>query len=122
SFLVSARCSTPSANQPGGTLIKWSIARRYARALFESVGSDFERAGRELTALDEALRSSPEVSAVFSDPRMRRSQRVELMERVLGSVSVLPMVANFFRLLAERNRLDQLPGIVQVFQSLVNEK
>lgn len=105
---------------PGGNLIKWSIARRYARALFEALGTEHERASAELAATSRALEAAPELAVVLEDPRLTREERLALIEKIVGALDLLPAVANLLRLLGDRNRIDQLPGIAQVFGGLVD--
>lgn len=101
-------------------MIKWSIARRYARALFEALSTEHERAGAELAAMSRAMEAAPELAVVLQDPRLTREERLALIEKIIGAMDLLPAVANLLRLLADRNRIDQLPGIAQVFGGLVD--
>ncbi|WP_373047597.1 ATP synthase F1 subunit delta [Vulgatibacter sp.] len=103
-------------------MIQQSIARRYARALFESVGTDLERAGNELAGTANALEESPEVAAVFTDPRFDKSTRDRTLEQILAAGGFHPMVANLLRLLNDRERMSELPQIARVFRDMVDEQ
>lgn len=103
-------------------MINWSIARRYARALYEALAADHERADEELAAMSRALEASPELAVVLEDPRLSREERLAIIEKIIGALNLLPAVANLLRLLADRNRLDQLPGIAEVFGGFVDAK
>lgn len=103
-------------------MIQQSIARRYARALFESVGSEFERAGRELAGVAGAFEESPEVVAVFTSPQVERSARQEALERIIAAGNFHPMVANTLRLMSDRDRLAELPMLARMFGELVDER
>lgn len=101
-------------------MIQQSIARRYARALFESVGSDLERAGTELAGMAKAFEDSPDVVAVFADPRIDKSTRDRVLEGILGAADLHPMVANTLRLLNDRDRMAEVPMIARVFRDMVD--
>lgn len=102
-------------------MIQQSIARRYARALFESVGADHERASNELAGIAKAFEDAPEAVAVFTDPRFDRATRERVLEQILAAANPLPQVANLLRLLNDRERMGELPGIARVFQTMVDE-
>lgn len=103
-------------------MIQQSIARRYARALFEAVGTDFERAANELAGTAKALVESPEVAAVFTDPRFEKPVRDRTLEQILAAGGFHPMVANLLRLLNDRERIGEVPAIARVFQDMVDAK
>jgi len=103
-------------------LIQSSIARRYARALFEAAGSDFERAGRELAELSRSLAEDPAVRSMVLDPNTSRETRRALVESVIAGVTLHPLVANLLRLLDDRKRILDLPGIAAVYGQMVDEK
>jgi F-type H+-transporting ATPase subunit delta len=101
-----------------------SVARRYARALFEigvAKGS-FEAFGRELEALAEVYRGSPELRQTLENPVFQLSQRRGILEKVLPRVAPTREVHNFALLLLERRRIDQLPLIARAYQELVDQQ
>lgn len=103
-------------------LIQQSIARRYARALFESVGTGFERAGNELAGVARAFEESPEVVAVFTSPQVESSVRSATLERIIAAGSFHPLVSNVLRLLNDRERMGEVPMVARVFGELVDER
>lgn len=103
-------------------MIQQSIARRYARALFEAVGTEYERAANELAGTAKALEESPEVAAVFTDPRYEKATRDRVLEQILTAGGFHPMVGNLLRLLNERERMSEVPAISRVFQDMVDAK
>lgn len=103
-------------------LIQQSIARRYARALFESVGSDYERAGRELAVVAGAFEESPDAVALFTSPQIESSVRSATIEQIIAAGNLHPMVANTLRLLNDRDRLAEVPMLARMFGELVDEK
>lgn len=103
-------------------MIQSSIARRYARALFEATGTDFERAGRELLDLSRSMAEDPGVRSMYLDPNTSREKRRELVEAVIAAVTMHPLVANLLRLLDDRKRILDLPAIAAVYARMADEK
>ncbi len=102
-------------------MIQSSIARRYARALFESAGSDVERAGTEISELAQSLTDEPALRMIFTDPTASPAVRRKLLESIISSAGFHPMVANLLRLLDDRRRIADLPSIAAVYGELVDE-
>ncbi|MFO7155022.1 MAG: ATP synthase F1 subunit delta [Pseudomonadota bacterium] len=103
-------------------MIQGSLARRYARALLASVGDDFERAHADLSAIVGSLRDAPEVMEFFADPTVSRKRKADAVEKLIEAGKPHPLVANFLRVLAARNRLGHLEDIARVFDELVDER
>lgn len=102
-------------------MIQQSIARRYARALFESVGSaDAERVGKEIASIARALEESQELRDLFQDPRVDRATRTRILEQLIEASGFHPLLANMLRLLNDRNRLGHLPMIERLYRDLVD--
>lgn len=103
-------------------MIQTSIARRYARALFEAAGSDFERVGEEIGAIAGLVTEDSPLGLIFLDPTADRKARRELLESIIAKASLGEMTGNLLRLLDDRNRLAELPAIAQSYTGLVDEK
>lgn len=103
-------------------MIHGSIARRYARALLEAVGDNFETAHADLMAFVASLDASPEATAFFADPTVRKEKKVALIEKLIESAKPQPMIANLLRLLASRDRLPIVSDIARVFDAMVDER
>jgi F-type H+-transporting ATPase subunit delta len=103
-------------------LIHGSLARRYARALLASVGDEFERAHADLSGIVRSLDAVPEARAFLADPTTPRAKKTEFVEKLIAAGQPHPLVANFLRLLASRDRLDALEAIAAVFGSMVDER
>lgn len=103
-------------------MIQTSIARRYARALFETVGPAFERAGAEMKAIADAMAGDSPLARLFSDPSASRQDRRSVLEGIIEKAGLDPLVGNFLRILDDRNRLLELPSISEAFAALVDEK
>lgn len=100
------------------------VARRYAGALFalgkEKGPQDLEAYGRDLTALAEALRNSPDLMRVFRNPIFSAEEKKEVVARLLAALEISPMVRNFCLLLTDKGRLALLPEIAAVFAALLD--
>lgn len=98
-----------------------AVAKRYARAL-AGVAADqgrLEQTEEELERVSAWL-ADPEVEAAFASPNLAVGARRGLVGRLAESLDLSELSRNFLLLLAERGRLDQLRGIVQAYQSLVD--
>lgn len=111
------------ARPPRGIAVKRSsIARRYAKALFELAleSNRVEEVGSQLQSLLSAFESSEESRAVMMAPVLTGDERVKLVEALLAALPLDPIVANALRLLAERSRLADLPDIVGGYTDLAD--
>jgi F-type H+-transporting ATPase subunit delta len=101
-----------------------SIARRYARALFELAveESRFEEVGRELAQASQALMSDPELKAILKNPSVAREEKIRLAEAVIAALKASPVVANTIRLLVHRARLGDIELIEQAYRALADAR
>jgi len=100
-----------------------SVARRYARALLELANetAGLEVVQRELQTLVQLVTSIPELSDLVMNPIYTREQRAAAMDSVIkAGGGVHPIVANFVRLLIDRNRLDRLGDIARLFRDMAD--
>lgn len=105
-------------------MIIGSIARRYAKALFSLAVEQnrIEQWSGSLDALQAALQASGELRDVLSNPVYDREQRQSVARRLAETLKLEAEPANMLFLLADRNRLGYLSGIVDTFRSLADEK
>jgi F-type H+-transporting ATPase subunit delta len=105
-------------------MISGSISRRYARALFGlAVGAGRVEAWSEsLLALKLAVEGSPELGDLLENPVHPREQRRAVLARLVELAALDAEVASLLHLLGDRNRLDQLGRIVDVFRELADEQ
>ncbi|MBI5549622.1 MAG: F0F1 ATP synthase subunit delta [Deltaproteobacteria bacterium] len=101
-----------------------SIARRYAKALFELAAEDglLEQTGQELAALRQALEADPQLEVALRSPSTTREERTGVAEALVKGLKPGPTLANMLRLLAERGRLADLPAIERVYRDLADER
>jgi F-type H+-transporting ATPase subunit delta len=96
-------------------------ARRYAGAAF-SVAARTGEYDAWLTPLTELARilQMPSARTIFASPAVPTSQKRAALDRLLPTAP--PMVRNFLHILAERDRLAEVPGIADALRDLINKQ
>jgi F-type H+-transporting ATPase subunit delta len=96
-------------------------ARRYASAAFDvaSVTGDYDT---WLNTLQEFARilQMPSAQIMFASPAVPTPEKRAALDKLLPNTP--PMVRNFFHILAERDRLAQVPGIAEALRDLINQR
>lgn len=105
-------------------MIIGSVARRYAKALLALAVEQnrIEQWSESLDALQEALQASGELRDVLANPVYEKEQRRAVAKRLAQALKLDAELANTLLLLADRNRLEYLSGIVDHFRVLADEK
>jgi F-type H+-transporting ATPase subunit delta len=93
--------------------------RRYATAAFTVAGrtGDYDAWLQTLGELARVLRM-PSARTVLLSPSVPAPQKAAAIDRILPNAT--PLVRNFVHILVNRDRLDQVPGIVEALQELIN--
>jgi F-type H+-transporting ATPase subunit delta len=96
-------------------------ALRYATAAF-SVANERGELDQWLATLNEFARvlQMPSARVVFASPAVPGAQKVAAINRLLPNAP--PLVLNFLRILATRDRLDEVPGIAQALADQINRR
>jgi F-type H+-transporting ATPase subunit delta len=96
-------------------------AQRYATAAFDVAAGSGEL-DQWLASLDELTRilRMPSARSIFASPAVSVSDKRAAIERLLPNAP--PMLRNFLGILADRDRLDEVPGIAEALQELVNRR
>jgi len=105
-------------------MLTGSIARRYAKALFGlAIEQDrVEPWSDALLALQSAVDRSPDLAEVLSNPVYSKDQRREVVKRLASAMKLDAAPTSLLFLLADRNRLGHLDGVVRSFRELADEK
>lgn len=105
-------------------MIVGSIARRYAKALFDLAveAGRVEPWAQGLAALKKAVDSSPELRDLLENPVYTKEQRQAVAAQLAKVLGLDPQPANLLALLADRNRLAYLAGIADTFGELADRK
>ena len=105
-------------------MIVGSIARRYAKALFDLAVEQgkIEAWSQTLLALKQAIEASDELKDVLENPIYAREQRRAIVGKLVAALRLEPEPAHLLYLLADRSRLGHLGAIVEQFGTLADAK
>ncbi len=100
-----------------------SIARRYAKAMLAVALEEntLEETAGEFQQLT-ALATDAEIAAALANPLLAESTRRALANTIAEQLALRPTTRNFLRVLADHRRLDQLVGITDQYQRLVDQR
>ncbi|MEW6542701.1 MAG: ATP synthase F1 subunit delta [Nitrospirota bacterium] len=102
-------------------MIKSSVARRYAKALFDLLdpaGIGSARSG--LTGLSEALEVSPQLKHVLASPAFGAEDKQAVLAALARKLSCPPVTEQFLAQLVKKNRTGLLPEIADAFADLAD--
>ena len=96
-----------------------AAAKRYARAVFELASEEghVDEWLRHLTAIKDVM-SDPAVAAVLENPTIPAARRMEL---IAAPQFLDPEATNLVRMLVETRRVDEVAGILDEYEQLVDE-
>jgi F-type H+-transporting ATPase subunit delta len=96
-------------------------ARRYANAAFSvaSASGDYDAWLNVLNEFARILRM-PSARTILLSPAVPTSEKTAAIDRLLPSAS--PMIRHFLHILADRDRIDVVPGIAEALRDLINVK
>jgi len=100
-----------------------TIARRYARAVFE-LGKELDKLPvitRDLVDFSASFEKSDELRMVLQSPLIAEDQREALLKEVGQRMGLTETALSTLRLLAKRRRLSALPDMVRQLEKLVDE-
>lgn len=101
-----------------------SVARRYAKALFE-IGvaeGNYEKLGQELEDLARAYEGSSDLRLALENPVVKPSEKTAILKAVLPRVAPSPSVQRFAQLLLERGRITILRGAARAYRELADAR
>jgi F-type H+-transporting ATPase subunit delta len=100
-----------------------SLARRYARALFELAreSGTVAAAGEELARAASTF-AEPTIASVVLNPGIAAAARRAMVGRVVDRLGMSATVGNLIRLLADRDRLRLLPDVVRAYEWFVDRE
>jgi len=98
-----------------------ATAKRYAMAAF-TVAAESGDFDTWLITLNELARimAMPSARIVFTSPTVAASDKQAALDRLLPSAP--PTVRSFLHIVAERDRLDEIPGIAEALRDLINRQ
>jgi F-type H+-transporting ATPase subunit delta len=104
-------------------MIHETIAKKYARAIFELALADKqqERCGREFESFSILIRQNEQLWGLFTGPAGDTELRRSALDAVLQKTKYLPLIDNFIRLLMDKERLVLVGDIVKAYGRLLND-
>jgi F-type H+-transporting ATPase subunit delta len=96
-------------------------ARRYASAAFTvaAESGDYDVWLKHLTEFARILQM-PSARTIFASPAVPTAQKRAAVDQLLATAP--PMILNFLHILADRDRLAEVPGIADTLRELVNRQ
>jgi F-type H+-transporting ATPase subunit delta len=104
-------------------LINLTIARRYAKALL-TIGKEdgrYKEYGEELNGFAYLLEREAELKNAISNPMYPGDNRKNVLHKILEMTNLSPIVTNFLNLLFDKQRIDGVLEIAQVYSQLVDK-
>lgn len=101
--------------------VQTEVAIRYAKALF---GLSFN--GRNDTVLEDlrktlhAFTENENIKALIFSPVITKTDKMLVVEKVLGTLNVMDEVKVFFRLLGQKGRLDIMEQAVTAYEQITD--
>jgi len=96
------------------------VATRYAEALLDTAkgAGVLVETAESFAGVLEVLNGNRDLVTFLESPQVREEEKKELLQKVFGQ-RVEPVLLNFFRLLIDRNRIENTRDIAEVFAELV---
>ena len=100
-----------------------AVARRYAKAVFSLAKDDqaLEPTAGQLQQIG-ALVDDASLGPVLRSPVLAPTRRRELSQSLARELALSPLLTRFLALLADQQRLGELPMIADYFQHLLDEE
>jgi F-type H+-transporting ATPase subunit delta len=101
-------------------VIEKTLAKRYASALLAVTHKEgaVEETEATLLALKQVWEKDAKFRAVLLSPKVRKADRKALLRKILASAS--KSLQEFFDLLIEKNRIDILPEVADMYDRLAD--
>lgn len=103
-------------------MIDTTLSKRYAQALVE-IGQEkdsLDKYGQDVEAINGLMEESKDFRELLINPVFPKEDKKSVAGSVLDKLNVDPMVRNFVYLLIDRKRIEQLPGIEDAYNGLVD--
>lgn len=104
-------------------MIDSKVAKRYAQALF-SVAKDgkvMDAVASDLKDLARCITESPELAMFIRNPILKKEERTQLIRNVFEG-KIQPLVVTFLLFLVEKNRLNIVGDVIEMFGRLYKEE
>lgn len=106
-------------------MINRTVARRYAKGLLaatlEVAPDALRRVVDDLEALANTIRGHDALRLLIVNPATEGEQKLAVLDTIAGRMDLHPVVRRFLRLAAEKQRLDHVQLIAELFRKQVDE-
>lgn len=107
-------------------MVSRNIARRYAKGLLDaaidaSESADEQQLSEQLSGISEIVESHDGLLILLVNPAIGWEQKAAILADIAERLQLQPLLRSFLRLLAEKERLDHLHLIAEVFGEFVDE-
>jgi F-type H+-transporting ATPase subunit delta len=105
-------------------MITGSLGRRYARAILDlaTEGKSLDKVGADLRGLAGAMKTSPELVSVLTNPAIRRADRKKVIDSLVGKLGATALTKTVVALLLDRERLASLPSISRELDAMIEAR
>jgi len=105
-------------------MVSGSLARRYAKAVFElgNKGGNLDKIGADLRSLAKAWKEAPELETTLASPAIRRGERKKLLDAIMQRIAVTPTTTNLMYLLLDGERMASVPAIARELDRMIEAK
>ncbi|XP_037687996.1 ATP synthase subunit O, mitochondrial isoform X2 [Choloepus didactylus] len=99
----------------------YGIEGRYATALYSAASKQnkLEQVEKELSRVAQLLKE-PKVVATILNPYVKRSIKVKSLNDITAKERFSPLTSNLINLLAENGRLNDTPGVISAFSTMMS--
>jgi F-type H+-transporting ATPase subunit delta len=115
-------CARFGGKKRNAFVINRSIARRYARALMDLTQADPQPIADRLVEFGNLLEQNPSLREVLQSPAFHEKERMRVLKMIIEKLAIKPPLDRFLELLAERRRINQIEGIIEIFAEYVDEQ
>ncbi len=100
-----------------------TIAKRYARAFFDIAAEEnrYEEYYGELLKFSSIVEKSDDLKDFLDNPIFDHDDKKAVVKTILDKISLSGIAANFLNLLADKQRINALPEIVQCYREMMDE-
>ncbi|XP_007939458.1 ATP synthase subunit O, mitochondrial [Orycteropus afer afer] len=120
------RCFSTSVARPFAKLVRppvqiHGVEGRYATALYSAASKQnkLDQVEKELLRVSQLLKD-PKVALAILNPHVKRSIKVKSLNDITAKERFSPLTSNLINLLAENGRLNNTPGVISAFSTIMS--
>jgi len=100
-----------------------NISKRYARAFFEIAEEEkqLEQYYKELGQFSSIIAENKDLGGFLANPVFEQESKKNVLEKIIGKLSLSPMTINFLKLLIDKKRIDVLSDIEICYRQMMDE-